>query len=173
MRETLERVVACCDRLVERVDEERSERRTLAAAIDGLARSLLQARENAVRPAATNKVIGGSFFGVSSSTLALDVPEAASPATPTAPASVIDIRTHEVAVAPDRVVEVRCRFGDRWVDGFEVCELIADDERVRYRLRRTADGSVLPTLFDADDVREMRGTSHKPAATSYRRWSQR
>jgi hypothetical protein len=32
---------------------------------------------------------------------------------------------------------------------------------------------VLPTLFDADDVRETRGTSHKPAATGYRRWTHR
>jgi hypothetical protein len=172
MRETLERVVACCDRLVERVDEERSERRTLAAAIDGLARSLLQAREHVAHAAAAHKVIGGSFFGVSSSALVVDVPAPPSPAASTDPAALIDIRIDEVAVAPDRVVEVRCRFGDRWVDGFEVCELIADDERIRYRLRRTADGSVLPTLFDAEDVREMRGTQ-RPAATGYRRWSQR
>jgi hypothetical protein len=58
-----------------------------------------------------------------------------------------------VAVRPDGVVEVRCRFGDRWVDGFEVCEMIADDERLQYRLRRRSDGSILPTLFAADDVR--------------------
>jgi hypothetical protein len=50
-------------------------------------------------------------------------------------------------------VEVRCRFGDRWVTGFEVCEVIRFDDEIRYRLRRRSDGSVLPTLFDEKDLR--------------------
>jgi hypothetical protein len=50
-------------------------------------------------------------------------------------------------------VEVRCRFGDRWVTGFEVCEVIRFDDEIRYRLRRRSDGSVLPTLFDEQDLR--------------------
>jgi hypothetical protein len=50
-------------------------------------------------------------------------------------------------------VEVRCRFGDRWVTGFEVCEVIRFDDVTRYRLRRRSDGSVLPTLFEDRDVR--------------------
>jgi hypothetical protein len=45
---------------------------------------------------------------------------------------------------------------------------------VRYRLRRQADGSVLPTLFDADDVREVRGERRPAGGGSARpRWSYR
>lgn len=54
---------------------------------------------------------------------------------------------------PHDGVEVRCRFGDRWVTGFEVCEVIRFDDVTRYRLRRRSDGSVLPTLFEDRDVR--------------------
>lgn len=50
-------------------------------------------------------------------------------------------------------VEVRCRFGDRWAAGFEVCEAVRSDGHVRYRLRRRSDGCVLPELFDEQDVR--------------------
>ena len=52
-----------------------------------------------------------------------------------------------------RRVEVRCRFGGRWVGGFEIADVVLSDDTVRYRLRRCSDGSVLPTLFDPDDVR--------------------
>jgi hypothetical protein len=50
-------------------------------------------------------------------------------------------------------VEVRRRFDQRWARGFEVAEVIEDDG---YRLRRLSDGTVLPTSFDADDVRSER-----------------
>jgi hypothetical protein len=56
------------------------------------------------------------------------------------------------AVRPEEI-EVRCRFGDRWVTGFEVCEVIRVDGVARYRLRRRSDGSVIPTLFDEKDLR--------------------
>lgn len=49
--------------------------------------------------------------------------------------------------------EVRFRFGGRWIDGFEVEDVIEDNGRVRYRLRRRWDGCVLPELFEAEDVR--------------------
>ena len=55
-------------------------------------------------------------------------------------------------VRPEEI-EVRCRFGDRWVTGFEVCEVIRLDDVTRYRLRRRSDGSVIPTLFDEKDLR--------------------
>ncbi len=35
-------------------------------------------------------------------------------------------------------VEVRGRFGDRWVDGFEICEVMTTPAGPRYRLRRRA-----------------------------------
>ena len=46
-------------------------------------------------------------------------------------------------------VEVRNRFDGQWVDGFQVAEELASG----YRLRRVADGVILPEEFAADDVR--------------------
>ncbi len=53
----------------------------------------------------------------------------------------------------DIAVQVRGRFGDRWVDGFEICEVMTTPAGPRYRLRRQSDGVVLPELFDASNVR--------------------
>ena len=161
MSETLERVAVLYEQLLAHVEADRTERRALTDAFVAL-ESLHRApvAEHAVTPA-TSKIIGGTFYGLGSNLLIASTPT--EPMTP-----------DTVAVQPDRVVEVRCRFGDRWVDGFEVCELVADDDRVRYRLRRQVDGSVLPTLFDAADVREMRGEARDPlAAATRRRWTYR
>lgn len=59
---------------------------------------------------------------------------------------------------PGTHVEVRSRFEQRWSRGFEVAELVedSDPEHARYRVRRRSDGSLLPVLFDADDLREER-----------------
>lgn len=59
---------------------------------------------------------------------------------------------------PGTHVEVRSRFEQRWSRGFEVAELVTDhdDAAPRYRVRRRSDGSLLPVLFDADDLREER-----------------
>ena len=66
-----------------------------------------------------------------------------------APETVIDVRR------PETAGEVRCRFGDRWVDGFEICEVLHDEFGIRYRLRRLVDDVVLPDLFDAADIRHV------------------
>ena len=50
---------------------------------------------------------------------------------------------------PGTRVEVRDRFRGSWSRGFELVE--PDGEG--YRVRRVSDGSVLPAVFDADDVR--------------------
>jgi hypothetical protein len=52
-------------------------------------------------------------------------------------------------------VEVRGRFGDRWVAGFEICEVMTTPAGPRYRLRRRRDGAVLPELFDATNLRHV------------------
>jgi hypothetical protein len=59
-------------------------------------------------------------------------------------------------VEPGTRVEVRSRFDDRWSRGFEIAEVEPDDAdgRTRYRVRRRSDGSVLPTLFVDDELRE-------------------
>lgn len=52
-------------------------------------------------------------------------------------------------------MEVRSRFESRWSRGFEIDEIVAvGSDDPLYRLRRRSDGSVLPTLFVDDDVRE-------------------
>ena len=64
-------------------------------------------------------------------------------------ATTTTVMTTEIAV------EVRGRFGDRWVDGFEICEVMETPEGHRYRLRRHRDGVVLPELFDATSIRHV------------------
>ena len=58
------------------------------------------------------------------------------------------------SVRPGTHVEVRSRFESRWSRGFEVSEIVQHDGRDQFRLRRRSDGSELPVLFDADDLRE-------------------
>jgi hypothetical protein len=55
----------------------------------------------------------------------------------------------ERALTPQTRVEVRNRFDGRWNRGFEVAEVVGD----RYRIRRTSDEQLLPSLFTADEVR--------------------
>jgi len=53
-------------------------------------------------------------------------------------------------------VEVRTRFDGSWSAGFEVAEIV---EGGGYRIRRVADGEVLPSLFEAGEVRRERSRS--------------
>jgi hypothetical protein len=64
-------------------------------------------------------------------------------------------------VQPGTRIEVRSRFDDRWARGFEVVEVVEPNhnDHPRYRVRRRSDGSVLPVLFEDDDVREERRRS--------------
>ena len=50
---------------------------------------------------------------------------------------------------PGTKVEVRRRFDQHWSRGFEVADALDDG----YRLKRLSDGSVLPAVFDEDEVR--------------------
>ncbi len=54
---------------------------------------------------------------------------------------------------PGTKVEVRDRFDRRWTRGFEVAENVETGEGAGYRIRRLSDGSVLPVVFGADEVR--------------------
>ena len=58
-------------------------------------------------------------------------------------------------VRPGTRVEVRSRFEAAWTRGFEVVERV-DAPAESYKVRRRSDGSILPVLFDADDLREER-----------------
>lgn len=56
-------------------------------------------------------------------------------------------------IEPGTSVDVRTRFDGRWSTGFEVADLINEDSTdVRYQLRRTSDGAILPVLFTEADI---------------------
>lgn len=58
---------------------------------------------------------------------------------------------------PGTRIEVRSRFDRRWARGFEVDSVVSEDlGAAQYRVRRRSDGSVLPSLFVDDEVREER-----------------
>jgi hypothetical protein len=57
-----------------------------------------------------------------------------------------------VGCAPGDRVEVRSRFDRRWARGFEVVAAGAEG----YRIRRLSDGSELPAVFGADEIRPER-----------------
>jgi hypothetical protein len=59
-------------------------------------------------------------------------------------------------VRPGTRVEVRSRFEAAWSRGFEVVERVSEAAASRYKVRRRSDGSVLPVLFDEEDLREER-----------------
>jgi hypothetical protein len=145
--ESAERIAMTCGRLFDDIEADRRERRSLLGALDRL-------------------------------TLAMPQTVFATPPRYVAPLPVEEpvasaLHDGEIVVTTERGVEVRCRFGDRWVDGFEVCETVADDDRTRYRLRRRSDGSILPTLFDAADIRppSTRSAQTERADRAARRWS--
>jgi hypothetical protein len=133
----LEVVTTMCDHVIEYIEADRVERRMMIEALTKLARTLGEALPApSMTLANTERLIGGSI--------------AAGP-DPTAAEPEIDLRDHETAV------EVKCRFGDRWVDGFEICEVMHGGvgDEVRYRLRRRIDGVVLPESFSAADIRHV------------------
>ena len=59
-------------------------------------------------------------------------------------------------LAPGTRVEVRTSFDRSWARGFEVAEA---DNATAYQVRRLSDGSVLPKVIAADDVRRERRSS--------------
>jgi hypothetical protein len=126
----LEVVTSMCDHVIEYIEADRAERRLMLETLTTLSRTLReQHAEQPPMAVPAERVVGGSM--------------------PATEAKVIDLRE------PETAVEVRCRFGDNWVDGFEICEVINDPAGVRYRLRRRVDGVVLPELFDASNIRHV------------------
>jgi hypothetical protein len=55
------------------------------------------------------------------------------------------------------LVEVRSRFDGHWCRGFSVAEVIDSSGNDRYRVRRVADGAILPALFTGEDITRDRG----------------
>lgn len=48
---------------------------------------------------------------------------------------------------------VHLKFGDRWIEGFQIEETLPGPFGVQFRLRRRVDGWILPELFDESEVR--------------------
>lgn len=59
-------------------------------------------------------------------------------------------------MVPGTRVEVRSRFEGSWARGFEIVDVVERNGGAAFRIRRRSDGSVLPALFEDDDVREER-----------------
>lgn len=69
------------------------------------------------------------------------------------PSGEIDLREAERSVG--MLVEVRSRFHDRWIRGFEIREIIDVGDIRRFRLTRISDHMALPVLFDSNDIRPL------------------
>ncbi len=147
----LERVADAWERIADRIEADRIERRALAEAVARLAESL--APEPAVPGRATTAhVIGGTVFGQT-----VDLRENGNGTAVEPNAATIDAEMLQLGA-----VEVRGRFGDRWVEGFEVCEVVEEAGVLRYRLRRRSDGITLPALFDECNVRGVSASDEVP-----------
>jgi hypothetical protein len=133
----LELAVNVCEHVIECVDTDRSERRAIVDALTALTAAINWQADARLSVPKNGHVIGGRIL-------------AGDDELRHEPAPMIEL--DEVR---DTGVEVRCRFGDRWVDGFEVCETIHTDAGERYRLRRRLDGTILPELFAANDLRHI------------------
>jgi hypothetical protein len=130
----LEHVASMYARLAERVEADRLERPALTEAIDKLGRQLVA--PDPARP----RVLGGSVF-----------------ATPREDARDVVLGGESDDVVPamsfDVGTAVCCRFGDQWIDGVEIAEVLDDATQRSYRLRRRQDGYLLPPRFCARDLR--------------------
>ena len=131
----LERVASMYSRLTEQLEADRLERPALAEALGHLGRRL--APPDPARP----RVLGGSVF-----------------AAPEVDPHEIVLEEEAVRVVPsasafDLGTAVCCRFGDQWIDGVEIVEVVDGSPQPSYRLRRRQDGYVIPALFCARDLR--------------------
>jgi hypothetical protein len=61
----------------------------------------------------------------------------------------MDPMRHQLSVEIGDQVEVHTDFGDSWVDGFEIAEIVPEG----YHVRRTSDGSLLPGYTSESDLR--------------------
>jgi hypothetical protein len=149
---TCELVAQTCARIVQSNEAERADRQAFLGAIRELVASVVASR--AVEPTESSpqaeRVLGGAVFASPVDIDLVSVSEANDSS---------DDANDDLAVEafdpPDTPVEVRGRFDDDWVCGFQICGAVERNGVVQYQLRRTSDRSVLPKLFDAADVRSL------------------
>jgi hypothetical protein len=127
----LEHVASTSALLAQHIETDRIERGALVDVV----RQLVPPSPSpaALAEPARPRVLGGSMFATPPIDSDVDVVPAAPFATGTA---------------------VCCRFGDQWINGVEVVEILGLPAHPSYRLRRYQDGYVLPALFGAGDLRK-------------------
>ena len=133
MTAALDHVASLFARLAERIEADRLDRHTLSEVVGQLARQLEAVDTN--RPSA----VGDSVL----------VP----PRVETRRLGADHVADEEPEMSFDVGVAVCCRFGDQWIDGVEIVEILGDTAKPMYRLRRALDGYELPPLFCARDLR--------------------
>jgi len=74
--------------------------------------------------------------------------------------SIVEDDDHDAPAAAEPVgAGMWCRDDDQWIGGVEIADFVSDNGTIRYWLRRTSDGRMLPRPFDATDLRFVRETS--------------
>ena len=74
--------------------------------------------------------------------------------------SIVEDNDHDAPAAAEPVgAGMWCRDDDQWIGGVEIADFVSDNGTIRYWLRRTSDGRMLPRPFDATDLRFVRETS--------------
>jgi hypothetical protein len=175
----LEVVTGMCDHVIEYIEADRAERRLMIETLAQLGRVITDGAAVAVAARASAPPVERPAESPLEAPFEreLEAPEDGPPeqldvrerviggSMPAGPEPVIDLRDPEPDAQPqfgdatattrEIAVEVRGRFGDRWVGGFEICEVMTTPDGPRYRLRRHRDGVVLPELFDATCIRHI------------------
>ena len=160
----LEVVTSMCDHVIEYIEADRVERRLMVETLTQLGHVITEGAATAIAAAAVAPSIGRALdaptaesFEAHERVIGGSMP--AGPETGPRPTRSGTRSGREPwkpgASAMEIAVEVRGRFGDRWVDGFEICEVMTTPDGPRYRLRRNRDGVVLPELFDATSIRHV------------------
>ena len=146
LMQALALVAQACENLTERMQADRDER---IALVESLVASVTPGirsgpmTETAADLPDTARVLGGTVIPTS-----VDIDLADTHNT-----------EHDDAVdtVSSRGALVEVRFGTRWFDGFEVCEVVERGGKPLCRVRRCSDGWVRPEWFDATEVRQIRG----------------
>jgi ABC-type transporter Mla subunit MlaD len=160
---TLTQLGGVCSSLAERIDADREERHELVQTITALAAALVE-RIDLPAP----HVIGGSVYGDDrngadgeASPATIDLTAVDVGAQPRAAGNAPE-HDDTATAAPTPGDEVRCRFGDRWVDGFEILEVHSREGRARCRVRRRSDGSIVRKLFETRDLEIVSPAAKRP-----------
>jgi hypothetical protein len=144
LTKALERVADALDGVGQHLQLDRKDRSTQAMTVEFLLRELVVSMSNPVPDVPS--ILGGTIepaLGGDSGHEPGHEPE--------------HEREHGTVIddgyAVGAAVEVRSRFQQRWVGGFLVADVVADDTGRRYRLLRRSDRELLPVTFGDTDLR--------------------